>query len=154
MIFGGMLEGMVGFLPTCLVYIMSGIGGNVFSSACMYDGDNSVGASTAINGLLTGMLAVVVVNWSAFTGHPQLEQLRCILLFVIIFLVFLNTIMGVGSGSIDYLGHLGGALTGFIWGLAFMPRVASPAGETMKKVGIGLTVLFFGLTFGLLYGLH
>ena len=33
-IFGGMLEGMVGFVPTCLVYVMSGIGGNLFSSAC------------------------------------------------------------------------------------------------------------------------
>ena len=69
-IFGGMLEGMVGFVPTCLVYIISGIGGNLFSSACNFSNNDSVGASTAINGLLTGMLAVVVVNWSAFTGNP------------------------------------------------------------------------------------
>jgi membrane associated rhomboid family serine protease len=70
LIFGGLLEGMVGFLPTCLVYVMSGIGGNVFSSACQFSGNTSVGASTSINGLLTGMLAVIVVNWSEFTGHP------------------------------------------------------------------------------------
>lgn len=77
------------------------------------------------------------------------------LLFVIILLVFLNTLMGAGSGSnVDYLGHLGGAITGFVWGMAFMPRVASPTGATMKKVGIALTVVFFGLTTGLLFGLN
>lgn len=62
--------------------------------------------------------------------------------------------LGASGSNIDYLGHLGGAITGFVWGLAFMPRVAGPSGEKMKKVGLGLTVLFFGLTIGLLWGLN
>ena len=103
------------------------------------------------------MLAVVVVNWSAFSGNPMLEQLRCMLMFIIIFMVFLNSMMGLGasgSSNVDGLGHLGGAITGFVWGLAFMPRADGPSGQTMKKVGMGLTVLFFGLTIGLLWGLN
>jgi membrane associated rhomboid family serine protease len=79
------------------------------------------------------------------------------LLFVIILLVFFNTILGAAAGSgshIDYLGHLGGAIAGFIWGMAFMPRANSPSGKKMKNIGIGLNVIFYGLCFGLLYGLN
>ena len=77
-------------------------------------------------------------------------------MFIIIFMVFLNTMMGLGApgSNIDYLGHLGGAITGFVWGLAFMPREDGPSGKTTKNVGLGLTLLFFGLTIGLLWGLN
>lgn len=73
------------------------IGGNIFSSVCQFTGDNSVGASTAINGLLTGLLAVIIVNWSVFNGNPQLEMVRCYMLFFIILCIFLNVLMGSGA---------------------------------------------------------
>ena len=49
-----------------LLYFSSGIGGNLLSVLCVKT--NSVGASTAINGILTGLLAIVLVNWNAFSA--------------------------------------------------------------------------------------
>ena len=42
------------------------VGGNLFSSAISKS--PSVGASTAIMGILTGALAMLFVNWQAFNG--------------------------------------------------------------------------------------
>lgn len=72
LIFGSILEGMVGYIYMVSLYFASGIGGNLFS-AYWKPTESSIGASTAINGVLTGILAMILVNWSAFNGNPQLE---------------------------------------------------------------------------------
>ena len=72
LIFGSILEGMIGYLYMVSLYFTSGIGGCLFS-AYWKPFDSSIGASTAINGVLTGILAMILVNWSAFNGNPQLE---------------------------------------------------------------------------------
>jgi len=54
---------MVGFYNTSMVYFISGIFGNLFGSY-VEKSDKSIGAYTAISGLLTGILAVIFVNWS------------------------------------------------------------------------------------------
>ena len=110
-------------------YVCSGVAGNLFSAMCEHD-MVSVGASTAINGLLTGILAMILANWEAFSGNPQLEQARCCLLFFIVFMVAMNiTGMGYvthdrndGWAGTDYLGHAGGCMGGLFYGLAFFPR--------------------------------
>ena len=56
-------------MHTCSCYLVSGLAGNLFSAMCDHN-SRSVGASTAINGLLTGVLAVILANWEAFTGNP------------------------------------------------------------------------------------
>ena len=66
-----MLEGMVGFKHTAVLYAVSGFGGNLFSALCQ--DTNSVGASTAVCGILAGCLAMIIANWSAFDGSQQLE---------------------------------------------------------------------------------
>jgi len=82
-------------------------------------------------GLLTGLLAMLIANWYVFSGNQQLEQIRCILLFFVVFAIIIN-LMFVGSGSsmygsnkVDSYGHLGGALTGLFWGMAVLPRTKS-----------------------------
>jgi len=70
-IFGSTLELMVGFKHTAALYFMSGIGGNMFSAFC--SNGNSIGASTADFGILTGLLAMILVNWFEFSKSPQLE---------------------------------------------------------------------------------
>ena len=52
-------------------YFVSGIGGNLFS-AYFNPHSESIGASTSINGVLTSMLAMVLINWSGFSGNAQL----------------------------------------------------------------------------------
>ena len=97
---------------------------------------------------------MIIVNWQAFNGNPQLEMVRCYMIFFVVLCVFLNIMMGGAGSQVDYLGHIGGSITGLIWGLAFLPRANTPGGATCKKVGLGLTVVFFGLCTGLLFGLN
>ena len=66
-IFGSLLEQMVGFGQMAGVYLISGFGGILFSS--LLRDKRSVGASTADFGIFTGMLAVILVNWGAFDGN-------------------------------------------------------------------------------------
>jgi len=66
-IFGNIFELMVGFKQTAILYFVSGIGGNLFSS--YLSSDNSIGASTSDFGLLFGLLAVIRINWNAFKDN-------------------------------------------------------------------------------------
>jgi membrane associated rhomboid family serine protease len=87
------------------------------------DPSTSIGASTADFGILFGLLGMLLVNWFEFKGQ-QLEQVRCMLIFIVIIMIIFN-IMAAGATS-DTLGHAGGAIAGFFWGLAVLPRVMSP----------------------------
>lgn len=83
-----MLEGMVGFRQTAIVYFVSGIGGNLIGA--LAQDANSVGASTGVCGVLAGCLAMVIVNWTAFNGSQQLEQTRCMLTVMVVVMIVLN----------------------------------------------------------------
>ena len=108
--------------------------------------DRSIGASTADQGIMTGLLAMIIVNWSAFSGNPQLEMQRCMLVAMItIMILFGYTMSYQSSGTVDTMGHLGGSMAGLFWGFAFFPRVRSQAGLNLRKVGLGLVALFYGL---------
>jgi len=61
----------------------------------------------------------------------------------------------VGAGSLesptdpksrnntDYTGHAGGAITGLLWGLAFLPRGNTTYGRKLKYWGMSLTLSWF-----------
>jgi membrane associated rhomboid family serine protease len=51
------------------LYLMSGIGGNLFAAAVSYNGPPAVGASTADMGILPGFFALIILNWSMFDGN-------------------------------------------------------------------------------------
>ena len=134
------------------LYFASAVGGTLFS--IMLSDSCSVGASTAGFGILTGILALLFVNWSAFNGNPQLEQTRCILVAMVIFFILINLMMGAGSqgNSIDTYGHLGGALAGLFWGMACFPReTRNQTGQSLRKWGLGRTSVFFSLQIILFY---
>jgi rhomboid protease GluP len=121
---------MVGFKHMAAVYFASGFGGNLFS-ACLTI-NPSVGASTSDFGILTGLLAMVFVNWSAFNTQ-QLQQVRCMLVAMVVIMILLNFMMSfTAQGTIDTYGHLGGAIAGLIWGMAFFPRNRTPGAIKMK----------------------
>lgn len=143
LIFGSMLEGMVGFRQTALLYLASGVGGNLFSALCQ--DTNNVGASTAVCGILAGCLAMIIANWSAFDSNQQLEQTRCILIFMVTLMIIMNVAFMKGPDQVDVSGHLGGSMVGLLYGLAFFPRTRGPSGEKLAFWGKALTMGFFGL---------
>ena len=120
---------------------MFSIGGNLFSS--FWNSANSVGASTSDFGILTGLLSMIFVNWNAFKGQ-QLEQTRCILLFMVILMIIMNLLAGAGAKSnSDTLGHCGGGIAGLVWGFAFFPRVKDDLSAKLRKCGLISSVVFF-----------
>lgn len=68
-------------------------------------------------------------------------------------IIFMLIMMVLMAGNADILGHLGGALFGFFFGLAFYPRPATNTGKKCRMGGLilftGLAVLMLGLLFGL-----
>jgi len=93
---------------------------------------------------------MMILNWSAFSGNPQLEQIRCCFTAMSIFMLVMMIVMG---GNSDILGHLGGAIYGFLLRMVAFPR---PRTDQCRKWRLGcllmiasLTVLCLGLLFGM-----
>lgn len=124
LILGFMLESILGPMKIAALYIVSGIGGNAFS--CLCSNSRSVGASTAIFGLIGGLLAMIIVNWKALDRNPEIRC--CMIVFIVFFLVFsilfsYSSDISVGNDStnnVDIYGHIGGFLTGTFFGMIIM----------------------------------
>jgi membrane associated rhomboid family serine protease len=69
------------------------------------------------------MLGLIIINWNAFNGRPELEQMRCFITLFMILAIFLNLSLTGGSSATDYTGHLGGSIVGIFWSFAFFPRI-------------------------------
>ena len=99
MILGFRLEPTVGFKHTAVVYILSGIGGNMLSADCA-PGDLGVGASGAIFGMnsamvTTSQIAWVIMNWKALEGDPY----RLMGLIWLIMILIMNLFFGMVTAT-------------------------------------------------------
>jgi membrane associated rhomboid family serine protease len=98
MILGFMLEGLLGPMRVAAIYILSGIGGNLFSALCNPSKPAAVGASTGIFGFVGTLIALVVVNWRAFDRSPEL---RCFMILMIVFILLFSLISILGDTNDD-----------------------------------------------------
>ena len=105
---GWNLELEVGKVRFVIIYLISGIGGNVLS---LYHGLStetyavSAGASGAIFGLMGALLYVVIANrgrLGRLSGNGLL------------FMVALSLYFGLTSSGVDNWAHIGGLISGFI----------------------------------------
>ena len=96
-------------------------------------------------GIYGGLLGILIANWTSFSGKQNLEQIRCILLFFVIFAIMINLLFIGGDNlipdQVDRYGHLGGCMTGLFWGMAIFPRKQCEHGAKVRKFG---TILFAG----------
>jgi membrane associated rhomboid family serine protease len=77
----------------------------------------TVGASTAIFGILGGFVAYLMINWTALERYgPVRSTLACIIGFI----VFISLLFSLGA-SIDAIAHIGGLLGGLLISLAMLP---------------------------------
>ena len=107
---GAMIEKVTGHLQLLLIYLLSGIGGNICSllyKVIAMDSMASVGASGAIFGLDGVLLA-----WILFDREdmPDVTPRRVVLMIV------LSLYSGFTAQNIDNAAHVGGLLTGFAAG--------------------------------------
>ncbi len=110
---GEMLERVIGHARFAILYILSGIGGGLFSIANVLLSGNhhtSVGASGAIFGLIGAMLILVVIH----NGRYQDISVGR-MIFAIVYMVY----DGMRSDGIDNAAHVGGLIFGALI-MAFM----------------------------------
>ena len=113
LIIGGRVEPVYGRTRFLVLYLLAGFGGNVLSF--VMSPNISVGASTAIFGLLAGELALILQNRRFF--GTQLRQI----LFSLGMLLAVNLSISLIPG-IDLFGHLGGLLAGFVFAMLAGPK--------------------------------
>lgn len=105
---GEMLERVVGHLRFAVLYILSGIGGSIFSIAnVLLSGRHytAVGASGAIFGLIGALLILVVINNGRYEGISIRRMV-----FAIAYMVY----EGMASEGVDNAAHLGGLIFGIL----------------------------------------
>ncbi len=108
---GWNLEIEIGGIKFLLIYILSGLGGNILSAwydIQTMDYSISAGASGAIFGIIGALLYVAMRN----RGHIGDISGRRILVMIAISLYY-----GFSSSGVDNLAHVGGLVTGFLSGV-------------------------------------
>ena len=110
------VEPIVGKIRFVVIYILSGIGGNVVSLLYEMKTEDyaiSAGASGAIFGLTGALLALVILNKGRIGTITKKGML---------FMIGLNLYLGFVSEGVDNLAHVGGLVCGLIITLLIAPR--------------------------------
>ena len=145
---GARLEKFTGHRRFLLLYIVAGFAGNVMSF--LFSPENSLGASTALFGLMGAQLVFVLQNrpFLAGNGRAALQN--------ILVLIGLNLFIGIALGFVDSWGHVGGLVGGlaFAWfgGVKLAPqevayprfRLVDTRGLSEEMLGSMLVAVVFG----------
>ncbi|KAL5716732.1 Retinoblastoma-like protein 1 [Ranunculus cassubicifolius] len=107
------LEQEFGFVRIGLVYLISGLGGNILSALFIHD-SISVGASGALFGLLGAMLSELLTNWTIYAN-------KLAALLTLLFVIAINLAVGI-LPHVDNFAHIGGFISGFLLGFVFLLR--------------------------------
>lgn len=108
---GWNLEYEIGKIKFLIIYLVSGLAGNILSAlGDMIIGEYAVsaGASGAVFGIIGALLYVVICN----RGRIGTISGRGLVLMIILSLYY-----GFTSSGVDNLAHIGGLLSGFILGV-------------------------------------
>lgn len=115
-VFGVEMERLYGPARFIVIYLLSGMFGNLLSFAVRGPNILSAGASGAIFGVIGMNLAYFMLHRESL-GQMGRQRMMNTLLVIGINLVFGFTVPGI-----DNLAHLGGLLAGFALGYALSPR--------------------------------
>ena len=123
---GSSLEADIGSLKFAALYLLSGFGGILFSA--LSSDMRSMGASTAVYGLVGAYLSFMIINWGYLSAHPEK---RCNIIIFICLALFLSFMLG--TQNIDVLGHLGGFLTGSLVALFLLPGLGTSPSDLLHQ---------------------
>jgi len=137
---GAMLESLYGHWTFAFVYLISGIGASL-ASVWWRPGGVSAGASGAIFGIVGALIASHYLGEFSAPHFAVRSRLRSVLIFAGYALIF-----GAMSGRTDNAAHMGGLVTGLLFG-ALIARVA-PEREPVRRAVVILGVAFFVLGCG------
>jgi len=132
---GAALEASIGKIKFILAYILAGLFSSV-SSITINENIVSVGASGAIFGLF-GVLSALLI----FKEFNVQNISRKSLLSSVGFFIFYNLIYGFGKAGIDNAAHIGGLLSGFVIGLAFVLILKNRVNKGLVYISLVLLLL-------------
>ena len=132
-VIGPQLESFFGKIKYIIIFIGSGIIGNLLSMAFLQDTYVSVGASGAIFGLLGALL---------YFGYHYRVYLSGVIKSQIIPLIALNLAIGFLTTSINNLAHIGGLIGGVLVSMAVGVKYKSSKADIIN--GIIMTLIFTG----------
>jgi len=107
------VEALFGAKKIIFIYLVSGIGGNLFSS--LMSDNLGIGASTSIMGILGCMVGFMIMHWNRLP-----KQQRKLMLCFMIFLILYTLLFGMASNNIDNNGHIGGLVAGVALGFSIL----------------------------------
>lgn len=112
-IMGRYLETLYGHFKFLLLYLLSGIFGNLAVVLLSYKATITAGASTALFGLIaTGIILPKVYD------NPQFYEFSQMSLGILLS----NLLIDIFTPEISLIGHLGGLIGGFIFGYLLSPK--------------------------------
>ena len=130
-VIGPQLESFFGKIKYTIIFIGSGIIGNLLSMAFLQNSFVSVGASGAIFGLLGAIL---------YFGYHYRVYLSGVIKSQIIPLIILNLAIGFMATSINNLAHIGGLIGGVLVSMAVGVKYKSTKSDIIN--GIIMTTIF------------
>ena len=132
------IEYTFGVVNTLIIYLVSGIAGNIFSSL-VNPGPVKAGASTALFGIIGLIIGYIIINWSGvdLLGPVMKCQIWCtgfmIIIFIFIFTPSTTSTSSSSGTSIDYYGHLGGFLAG-LWLASIHQTIVNNTREKVFRI--------------------
>lgn len=132
-VLGPQLESFFGKIKFTLIYLISGICGNLLSMMFLADTHVSVGASGAIFGLL-GALVYFGYHYRVYLGGVIKSQ--------IIPLIAINLFIGYISSGINNIAHIGGLIGGVLISIALGVKYRSQKSDMIN--GIVMSTIFIG----------
>jgi rhomboid protease GluP len=146
---GSFMERQFGHGRFTALYFLGAFSGNVFSFLFAAQGGYSVGASTAVFGLVAAELVFFYQNRKLFGNFARQAMGNAV------FIIVVNLIIGLSPG-IDNWGHVGGLLGGAIFAWFAGPRWAVTGTSLGLKLedgreyrdilfGAGLVIIIFGM---------
>lgn len=130
-IIGPQLESFFGKVKYSIIFIGSGLIGNLLTLAFLQDTYVSVGASGAIFGLLGALI---------YFGYHYRVYLSSVIKSQIIPLIILNLVIGFMLTSINNLAHIGGLVGGVLLSMAVGVKYKSTKSDIIN--GIIMTIIF------------
>jgi rhomboid protease GluP len=125
------IEHTFGVVRTVAIYLISGIGGNIFS-ALIDKTDVKAGASTSLYGLIGIIVGYMIINWRGLDLiGPMLKYQLCCTSIMIIFFIFFFSVLG--TQNVDIFGHIGGFLTG-LWISSINKTIITTKYENVMRI--------------------
>ena len=139
-ILGPQLESFFGKFKFTLIYLISGIAGNLLSLLFISNNTVSVGASGAIFGLMGALL---------YFGYHYRVYLGSVIRSQIIPIIILNLILGLLISGVNNFAHIGGLVGGVL--TAMMVGIKYKSTTNDKINGLIMNIIYFGFIIYMVY---